>query len=346
MTQPTVGYLMPVPDRASGGNTYNDAVLAHWPGRAPARVELPGRWPTPPPAEVDALGAALLRCDVSIVDGLVGAAHPDLIAAAQAAGRRVVLVVHMPLALDAGLTDTEATRLDALEQRSVEAAWKVVAPSAHAASEIVRRHGRRDVDVVRPGADPAPVAEPHDPPHVVCVGTIGPAKNQLAFARALAQLTDLPWRASLIGRSADSSYARLVANALPQRARLAGPLAPAHLADVWLTADLLVHPSRHETWGLVVTDALARGVPAIVSQGTGAAEALASGTFDGELPGDTIDPENPDALARLLRRWLTDRDLRSSWRAAALRSRSCLRRWDAPASEFATLVGGGHHPLG
>ena len=53
-----------------------------------------------------------------------------------------------------------------------------------------------------------------------------------------------------------------------------GPLEGAALARQWARTDLLLLPSTTETYGMVVTEALAHGVPAVVAAGTGAVEAL------------------------------------------------------------------------
>ncbi|QLQ14718.1 MAG: glycosyltransferase [Micropruina sp.] len=90
---------------------------------------------------------------------------------------------------------------------------------------------------------------------------------------------------------------------------------------------------------MVVTEALAHGVPAIVGRGTGAEEALRSG---GGMPGASVDPDDPDELAALLRRWLTDSALRADWRTQALAGRQRLRGWPQAAQEFADASGAGH----
>ena len=59
-----------------------------------------------------------------------------------------------------------------------------------------------------------------------------------------------------------------------------------------------------ETYGLVVTEALARGIPAVVSAG-GPAEALGN-VLQGQQPGALVAPADTDQLAQVLRHWLTD----------------------------------------
>ncbi len=119
---------------------------------------------------------------------------------------------------------------------------------------------------------------------------------------------------------------------------MAGPLRGADLAAAYAGADLLVHPATYETFGMVVTEALARAIPAIVGAGTGAVEALASGSDSDVLPGTAVDPADPDALAAALRRWLTDPELRLSWRRRALAARPQLRIWPQVAAELAAAV--------
>ena len=211
-----LGFIGPALGRPSGGSTYNAEVLVHWPASLPrpASVELAGAWPEPDAAALSALRAALGRFDAAIVDGLVGAAQPGILAEATASGRRVLLLIHLPLADEGGLDEADRARLEALECASVRVAWRVVATSRSAATDVARRHGRPDVLTVAPGVNPAPVAPPHSPPHLLSIGAIGPLKNQLAVASALAACAHLDWRASLVGPVADPAYADAVAAAL------------------------------------------------------------------------------------------------------------------------------------
>ncbi len=110
-----------------------------------------------------------------------------------------------------------------------------------------------------------------------------PNKCQLLTVAALARLQDLAWTASLVGTDdADPAYAAQVraaisSNGLDHRMRLTGQLAGEELAEEWHRADLSLLVSRAEAFGLVVTESLARGIPVIVREGTGAVEALGTG---------------------------------------------------------------------
>lgn len=59
---------------------------------------------------------------------------------------------------------------------------------------------------------------------------------------------------------------------------------------------------------MTVSEALARGIPAIVERDTGAEEALAA---CGNTPGAAVATDEPAELAVMLRALLTDPDLRN-----------------------------------
>lgn len=322
-------FILPRATAPSGGHGYNREVLRHWPGPLPEVVELDGDWPEAGHPARARLAEAMLAPEV-LVDGLVGAAHPDLIEQAVARGTHLVLLIHLPLAKEGGLPEETRERLDALEARSIRAASAVVATSHHAAAQLQERHGR-SVLAAPPGVASAPLADdPDETPHIVQIGAIGPRKNQLLTCQALELNDDLPWRATLAGPVVDPDYGRQVDRALPPRTHRVPALAADDVSALLHSASLLIHPAQAETFGMVITEALAHGVPALVLDGTGAVEALATGTPPGHpLPGRAVAaPE----LAEALRAWLSDDGVRQAWREAAVLARDHLPGWDTTAA--------------
>ena len=88
----------------------------------------------------------------------------------------------------------------------------------------------------------------------------------------------------------------------------------------------MVLASRAETYGMVVTEALARGLPVVAAEVGGVPEALGHGA-DGVRPGLLVPPGDPAALAAALRAWLGDAGLRRRLRRAARERRASLSRW-------------------
>ncbi|WP_413450877.1 glycosyltransferase family 4 protein [Georgenia phoenicis] len=333
----------------SGGDVYDAQLARAWEAaHGPVEVRaLPGPWPRPGPADREALRGALGTSGTVVVDALVGSACPGELAEAVAAGARVVLLVHLPLPAEAGLPPAEADRFAALESRTVDAASAVVTTSRWAAADLVRRYGRADVLVAEPGAERGPVAGGSRPPHLLALGALTRAKNHAVLVAALDAVRDLPWRATFAGPSgAQPEVAAEVAQALDAaglagRVALPGAVTGEELEALWQRTDLLLVPSLVETYGLVVIEALAHGVPGVVAEGTGAVEALAGrpGPLTGGAPGTAVPATEAEAWTRALRRWLTDADQRTAWRAAARARREELRTWADTAADLRRGLG-------
>jgi glycosyltransferase involved in cell wall biosynthesis len=90
---------------------------------------------------------------------------------------------------------------------------------------------------------------------------------------------------------------------------------------------------------MVVTEALARGLPVLVADVGGVTEAVGHGD-DGTRPGLLIAPGDPSALGAALRRWLGDARLRARLRRAARQRRASLRGWPATTSVVAGVLAG------
>ncbi|MDQ0851642.1 glycosyltransferase involved in cell wall biosynthesis [Arthrobacter sp. B3I9] len=378
----------------SGGNVYN-AALARGLTAQGVEVEtvaLDGGWPAGSAADRQRLAAALYsdgthdgggdRDDdggarpgasrrVTVVDGLLACGAPEELAAAAAAGQPAWILLHMPLE-DPGL-----------ERRALREAAGVICTSSSAAAGLRARHGLEGITVALPGTDPGPPAHGSQPPHLLAVAALLPNKDQSLLLDALSGLTDLPWTAALVGSdSADPSYAAQLREqvgrlGLQARVSIPGELRGQALEAEWARADLSLLISRAETYGLVVPESIARGVPVLVRAGTGAVEALAAGspqsltpgthpntyrdipgaepeaepgTEPGTLPGTAVAlGTDPSPLADLLRRWLTDAALHAGWRSAALAARDRLPGWDRTARTViealcAAPAGEGHRP--
>ncbi|MGQ7786542.1 glycosyltransferase family 4 protein [Nesterenkonia sp. K-15-9-6] len=347
----------------SGGSLYNARVIAGLDrlGLPTEVLRIPGAWPSPDEDSRAALRTTLTArrtqhpAAAVVVDGLIGSAAPELFSPdpdGQARPVADILLIHLPLEAEHERPGTEPAQVpgpapsdqSAAEQRAVTSADRVVTTSQWAAEDLHRRHGRDDVDVVVPGADPADAppgrttrASGDDGPwRLTVAASLTPRKNHLLLAEALGSLLDQPWVLQVAGPGGETDHGSHVLTVLrrrlPGRVIHHGALTPGQMKALWEDTDLVLLPSWAETYGMVVVEACAHGVPGIVSAGTGAVEALGAA-------GDVADPARPEQWALRLRRWMEDPSLRGRWAEAARTRADSLPTWEKTANHWHRLIG-------
>jgi glycosyltransferase involved in cell wall biosynthesis len=114
------------------------------------------------------------------------------------------------------------------------------------------------------------------------IGAKDPATLLEAQARLEAE-GNAPWLV-LVGDGPESKSLRAFAAARNLvRVRFAGSREPAELPALYAAADLFVLPSRHEPWGVVVNEAMAAGLPVVLTDRVGAAADLLQDGVNGRL---------------------------------------------------------------
>jgi glycosyltransferase involved in cell wall biosynthesis len=277
---------------------------------------------------------------VVLVDGLVASAARDVLVP-EAVRLRLVVLVHLPLG---ATTDDETV---ALEERAVlGAAAAVLATSRWTRCWLLERYAVRPdrLHVAEPGAEPAALAPgTPDGDRLLCVAACVPGKGHDVLLAALAEVRDREWRCSCVGSVlTDPGHVdgllRLADDlGVAGRVDLLGPRTGPALDASYAAADLLVLPSRFETYGMVVTEALARGIPVVTTEVGGLPETLGR-LPDGRRPGLLVPPDDPAVLAVALRRWLGDSVLRESLRRAARARRATLAGWDATTDRVSHVL--------
>jgi glycosyltransferase involved in cell wall biosynthesis len=334
------------PARPSGGNVYDrracDGLAAL--GWSVQEHPVPGVWPRPDRAARTAVAgviAALADGSLVLIDGLIASTVPEILVPA-ASRLRLVVLVHMPLG--AGRPDDPIPDAEAREGAVLSAAAAVITTSAWARQVLLGRYRPRRVDVAEPGTDPAELA-PGTPTGgaLLSVAAVTPHKGLDMLLAALAMLADQSWQATFVGpldRDLDF-VARLRVHAahdgLADRITFAGPLAGRDFDAAYAAADVLVHPSHAETYGMVVAEALAHGLP-VITTATGGLPATLGRAADGTRPGLLVPPGDPAALAAALRAWLTDADLRTRLRRAAADRRTTLPTWSDTTRRIAAVL--------
>lgn len=340
----------------SGGSIYNERIAAVW----GTTVEyVPGGWPFPDSADrfrvLDVLlGAARDSAAPVLLDGLIGCAAPEEVRAARAARCRVVILVHLPLPAETGLTQAEQEQVASWEAAALEGAGAVACTSSWAARDLGRRYGLGDLTVAEPGTNRQPLAAGHRPVQLITPASYTPRKNHRLLIEAFAApvLTDLEWHALWLGADPTGSAREMlsrdvVAAGLADRVTLSGARSGTDLAGAWASSDLLLLPSLVETYAMVVAEGLARGIPAVVGAGTAAEDTLRGGVSSRRpgdpahrpgMPGTALATDDSLPWAETIAGWLTSADLRDEWKRAAMGRRDQLSAWSVPAGILADLM--------
>ncbi|MGN6869003.1 MAG: glycosyltransferase family 4 protein [Solirubrobacteraceae bacterium] len=335
------------PTRPSGGNTYDRQVCRELRsiGWSVHEHPAPGAWPRRNAGSLAALADAVQRIPddaVVLLDGLIASAAPDVLVP-QSRRLRLVVLVHMPLG-HRPVDDDTLTR----EHAVLSAAAAVVTTSVwtrRQLSELYSLPAER-VHVAEPGVEGADLAAPSPSGGaLLCVGAVRFDKGHDVLLDALDLISEESWHCVCVGSlDRDRAFAedlrgRARQRGLGARVEFAGTRTGAELDRSYAAADLMVLASRAETYGMVITEALARGLPVIAADVGGITEALGHGA-DGIRPGVLVPPEDPVALAAALRAWLGDAGLRGRLRQAARERRESLFGWSRTASVLADVLAG------
>jgi glycosyltransferase involved in cell wall biosynthesis len=336
------------PARPSGGNTYDRHVrhgLAAL-GWTVHEHPVPGAWPRAGGAERATLERAVRAIPdgaAVLIDGLIASAAPDELVPHARRLRQVVLV-HMPLGHRP--PDGGAAAVRAREREVLAAAAAVVTTSEWSRRRLGELYElpAESLHVAEPGVDAAALAPgTAGGGSLLCVSSVTPDKGHDVLLDGLATVADLSWRCSCVGslvrdgEFADRVRRRARESGLGDRVSFEGPLTGAELDRAYAAADLLVLASHAETYGLVVTEALARGLPVLATDVGGVSEAIGHAD-DGTPPGLLTSPGDPTALGAALRAWLEDSELRERLRRAARERRDELRSWSATASAVSAVL--------
>ncbi|SFR47884.1 Glycosyltransferase involved in cell wall bisynthesis [Marinobacter daqiaonensis] len=344
-SEPAWNFVVPGdPEQRTGGYGYvRELVNALNHHGQPATIQsVEGRFPLADDQATAALDAVLASHRdgaTVIVDGLALGGCPG---PASRHGQRLNLValVHHPLADEAGLSAQDARYLFDTERRALAAVHRVITTS-RTTSDGLDRYGvaGSNITVIEPGVHLPPMSgprqapEPGRPLRLLCLAHLSPRKAQHRLVEALATIQEPSWYCELAGSpDRDPAYARHVAQRITDfdlngRVTLSGELSGEGLERAFQEADLFVLPSEHEGYGMVIDEALARGLPVISSDGGALARTA-------DRPGCVVYPHNDTrALARLLAARLMRPALLQEQREGAWVSRSRLRSWGLCARE-------------
>lgn len=336
------------PAQLTGGYVY-DARIAETLRQQGWQVDvigLGGSFPEPDAASAHALDETLDGLTPGarvVIDGLAMGGLPEVVARHRER-LDITALVHHPLSDETGLDDAQRTRFTISETRALASARRVIATSPFTARRLADFDVSAErISVVEPGVESAPLAArvdnaPPGPQRLLCVATITPRKGHDILVEALARLGDHAWQCDCIGSlDRDREHVQAVTTRIREaglegRVRLLGERPPEALGTAYHGADLFVLPSFYEGYGMVITEALAHGLPIITTTGGALAYTLPRDAGLGVPPGDV------EALAEVLRRWFDEPGLRQRLRQGARQARAASKDWGAAGSTFASAL--------
>jgi glycosyltransferase involved in cell wall biosynthesis len=306
------------PARPSGGNVYDRRLVEGLRRRGHQVVRHVAT-----PADLEPVLVTVPDRATVVVDGLVACFAPRAVER-HASRLRLVVLAHMCF----GEVASDAAED---ERRAVLAADAVLAVSEWTRDRLLGRYALDParVTVAEPGTDPAAATVGTAAGNrLLCVGAVTRAKGVDVLVDALRHLDDLAWTCRVVGPTdREPAFAAAVRGAAPAGLTLVGPLPHAAVQREYAGADLVVLPTRTESFGIVAVEALAHGLPVLGSEVGGLPEAVGRAP-DGQVPGLLVRPGDAEALATALRAWLTDPGLRAQLRAAASGRRPVLGTWE------------------
>ena len=328
----------------TGGYAYDRRVMERLPdfGVSVVHLPLPDSFPTPSDDDVEETIRIIedrQKPSILVVDGLAyGAFTQPLL---DRLDGRVIALVHHPLFLETGLPNARKVELRNTETAALLRADHIIVTS-RATKRILTEHmglPSQKMTVAEPGTDPAGRATGTGMPlHILAVGAVMPRKGYDVLVEALAKITDLDWRMTIAGAldrhpaTVEQLRALIDSHNLQDRIHLAGKVVPATLDRFYESADLFVSASLFEGYGMVLAEAMARGLPIVTATGG------AAGDTAGQAVALHVESGNVEELAAAMQRALTDKKLRDRLADAAWDAGRALPTWNETARRVAAVI--------
>jgi len=196
------------------------------------------------------------------------------------------------------------------------------------------------ISLVEPGVDNFPRKQDYAllPYELLCISNYSPLKAQLVLIKALSRLRNRNWSLQLYGnRSTGREYlaeleSRISNEKLADRVRIHDKLDHGEITAPFLKSDLFVLPSLFESYGMVLTESLAHGIPVVTTMGGNIPETVPSSM------GIFTRPGNAEDLTSALDELFTDQKKYSSLCKAASGYYRQARPWKSAVDEWERIL--------
>ena len=225
---------------------------------------------------------AIPQAEPVIIDNLVFGVIPDILKDFYLQ-KPIVALVHITLSADPNLTAYQREMVLSLEKKAQKYAKKFIVSSSYTANLLTAAGiEKNQINVIIPGVDNYPQKKiyPGKPSKLLSIANFTRNKGYMTLMKALTALKNKDWELHCYGNlNFDKEYVDelqmiIRRNGLKEKVWLHGPVSGKELSDVYLNADLFIHASNFETYGMAVAEALAHGIPVITSTGGGICETV------------------------------------------------------------------------
>jgi glycosyltransferase involved in cell wall biosynthesis len=338
-------------DQPTGGYKYDRHVIAglRQRGCEVEVIDLGEGFPRPRPETLAAALPCLRRVPAGqpiVVDGLALGVLPEA-AAALRKSHPLIALVHHPLALETGLTDSEAQALRESERAALAAVSRVIVTSPATRDVLVADYAvPKDMitvalpGIARGGAAPsrrtAGETVNRETINLLAVGAVVRRKGYDVLIEAVDRLAGLDWQLVIAGdckrdrATADQLAATIARKRLERRVFLVGAVSDRELAELYRDAHVFVLASRFEGYGMAYAEAIAHGLPVIGTRTGAIPDTVPAGA------GILVPPDDPAALGAALRSMISYRWLRE--RCAGVARAAPMPTWEAAAQAFLDVV--------
>ncbi len=284
----------------TGGYVY-DRKLSEAASKSGFRVmihELSAEFPFPSAAELDRCRRIFKKMEEGVpvlIDSLALAPLAGLLE--ERAGKNPFMaVMHIALTYSPDLDPGQRSILREHEKSALSLVNRVLATSRYTAG-LIRNMGipEEKITIIHPGTGPGKPKTSYSarPAKLLCVGSYVPNKGHAVLFHALHKMKDRTWQLDCYGEKIlNPSYTRELMVLIDElhltgRIILHGPVVHPLLTRAYLSADLLVHPSGQESYGMVPAEALFYGLPVVTTTGGALPETVPADMGKFFIAGDT-----------------------------------------------------------
>jgi glycosyltransferase involved in cell wall biosynthesis len=246
---------------------------------------------------------------------------------------RLIPLVHLPLFAnpndEQGLTGLKETEMEAYSFAN-----QIIVTSDYTKSILERSGTTNKLTVIKPGIDDIgkKTEYPSLPFQLLCVSNVIQNKNQLMLIKTLKNLKDFNWTLNLVGSlSIDKDYVNKIQmfineNGMSNRILIYGSTWGDNLKKLYSKADLFIFPSKFETYGMAVAEAIECGLPVLAFESEGVKRSFK------EYPVHYFNSEL--SLKNQLTKVFEDQDYYRKMIDEILDSKPAFPRWKQVADKF------------